>query len=563
MESKYPQIWPDIESWPIYKMHQSRSAFVDELIEFALSQFEAHNTKKTTEIIAKTIYRERIRLEEEPWKVDPADEKLFWRKIRKEFMETSLDQPEEVADIANEKILRKIITRYAEEIVATFNKKTFLFARKFLITFFTRLLNTAASRNYRRIWNREFKLSDRLKIKGNIEEVRSLMQKGTVMMVPTHFSNLDSILVGFCLDIIGLPAFIYGAGLNLFNSGAVAFFMNRLGAYRVDRRKKNTVYLETLKSMSNLALQKGVNSLFFPGGTRSRSGALESSLKMGLLGTAVDAQGILYKEKKDEKVFVIPVIMSYPFVLEAKHLIEQDLQRRGREQYMVSKDASLSIWQTIRFVWKIFSQSNAITLSIGQPMDVMGNRVDSDGVSYDKFGNVIDVKDYFMLGGEVTHDSQRNNEYTKSLSKAIVERYKKDNIVLSSHLVAFAAFQVLLKKHKKIGLYGTLRLPVSDFVFDKQPFYEVVEILRTQLKEMESNGDVKLSDTISLPAEELVKHGITHLGTFHAKDPLLFAKKTGEIVSQDFKTLYYYHNRLTGYDLEAFVPENIEVVVEL
>lgn len=101
-------------------------------------------------------------------------------------------------------------------------------------------------------------------MKGDIDHVRSLAQKGTLIIVPTHFSNLDSILIGYVLDAVtGLPAFSYGAGLNLYNTGYTAYFMNRLGAYRVDRRKKNKIYLETLKSMSSLSIQRGTNSIFF------------------------------------------------------------------------------------------------------------------------------------------------------------------------------------------------------------------------------------------------------------------------------------------------------------
>jgi glycerol-3-phosphate O-acyltransferase len=35
-------------------------------------------------------------------------------------------------------------------------------------------------------------------------------------MVPTHQSNLDSLLVGYVIYMMSLPPFAYGAGLNLF-----------------------------------------------------------------------------------------------------------------------------------------------------------------------------------------------------------------------------------------------------------------------------------------------------------------------------------------------------------
>ena len=50
----------------------------------------------------------------------------------------------------------------------------------------------------------------------------------------------DSILIGYALDaFVIIPSFSYGAGLNLYNTGYTAYFMNRLGA-RVDRRKRRT-----------------------------------------------------------------------------------------------------------------------------------------------------------------------------------------------------------------------------------------------------------------------------------------------------------------------------------
>ncbi|MCB0653270.1 MAG: 1-acyl-sn-glycerol-3-phosphate acyltransferase [Saprospiraceae bacterium] len=548
---KYPQIWPNIEDWPIYKLHQERKAFVQEIERFTLDRMLRKKPSVVTDVIAKTIYKEQIRIKEEPWKVDPPNERVFWKKIKNKLMRESLDQPDEKAALANKEILERIIHRYAEEIVGTFRISTFKFARKFLYFFFTRLLNTAASRNYKRIWSSKHKLYDKLKVRGEVETVRQLMKKGTLIVAPTHFSNLDSILIGYALDeVVGLPSFAYGAGLNLYNSGAAAYYMNRLGAYRVDRRKKNSVYLETLKTMSNLAIQRGTNSLFFPGGTRARSGALESNLKLGLLGTIVEAQRGIYQSGKEDKVFVVPLILGYHFVLEAKHLIEQHLRQVGREQYFVSRDGSHSFRLIVKFIWQLFSKSNEIVLSLGQPMDVLGNPVDAEGNSYDNYGNKIEVKEYFMSDDEVTEDIQRESQYTKALAEKITERYKKDNIVLSSHLVAFAAFEILKYENSRLDLYGILRLPPEDYQFSRDQLREVIGQLREVLIEMKSKGEIKLSGEVEGDLENLISQGIARMGNFHTLDPLMVNKK-GQIVSKNFKILYYYHNRLSGYQLES------------
>ena len=68
-------------------------------------------------------------------------------------------------------------------------------------------------------WGRRKDLLERLHIDGYVEETRALFKKGTVVIVPTHFSNLDSIMLGYVIDqVAGLPAFIYGAGLNLYDN---------------------------------------------------------------------------------------------------------------------------------------------------------------------------------------------------------------------------------------------------------------------------------------------------------------------------------------------------------
>ena len=547
----YDPVIPDLERWPIYQLSEDRKRFVEEINEFTVNRLLKLHKKDLADLIAKTIYLERIRMKEERWKVDPPNERQFWRKISNNLVKHSLDREEEEAAASNEAMLRKIVNRYSEEIVGTFRIPTFKFARKFAALLFRRLLNTAAGRNLSRIWGDKYKLEDRLLVKGEVDKLRKLMTKGTVVVVPTHFSNLDSLIIGYTLyAIAGLPFFSFGAGLNLYNTGYTAYFMNRLGTYRIDRRKKNPIYLETLKAMSNLSIQRGTNNLFFPGGTRSRSGRLETKLKLGMLGTVVDAQRALYQRGEEEKIFVVPLVLSYHFVLEAKFLIEQHLKREGKERYLKTRDQSYSRRKLFKFVWQLFSESNEIIVSVGQPMDVMGNPVDEDGISHDKFGKPIDVKDYFVTDGVVKEDWQRESEYTRMLGTKIVDRYFKDNIVLSSHLVAFAAFELLKKENAKLDLFGILRLPVEDYAFKMETLLDLVEQIQSNLIEMAAAGQVKLSDAISLEPEALIKDGLRHLGTYHVRKPLRYIKKRDEIISESFQLLYFYHGRLEHYGLE-------------
>src|SRR5690606_34174424 len=102
-------------------------------------------------------------------------------------------------------------------------------------------------------------------------------------------SNLDSIVLGRALQVSRLSPVVYGAGKNLFTNPIISFFMHNLGAYRVDRRIHARLYKDVLKTYSQVMIERGYHSLFFPGGTRSRSNLIETHLKLGLAGSAVNA----------------------------------------------------------------------------------------------------------------------------------------------------------------------------------------------------------------------------------------------------------------------------------
>lgn len=549
----YPRIIENIEDWPIYQLSQDRAEFIRAIDEFTFERIRNRHKNDLSDLIVKTIYQERIRIKEDPWKVDPPNDKAFWNKISKKLIKKTLDRNDPAAQEAAEEILQKIIHRYSEEIVGTFKVSTFKFAQRFLTVLFNRLFNAAVDKSISSLWRGRRQLYERLNIVGDVDTVRALFQHGTVVVVPTHSSNLDSILVGYAMDqIMGLPSFSYGAGLNLYNFGPAAYYMNRLGAYRVDRRKKNTVYLETLKTMSNLSIQRGVNSLFFPGGTRSRSGEIESDIKRGLLGTTVEAQRALCQQGSPKKVFIIPMIIGYHNVLEGPFLIEQHLRNTGKEHYIRLKDEGKSIRSWLRFIWRFLSTTNDITLSLGTPMDVLGNFVDPEGHSYDRFGNKLDISSYFTLNGVINEDRQREEEYTKLLADRIAERYRVDHVVLSSHLIAFAVFQMLVHENPKLDLFGILRLPTDDYVFPFAAVEDVIEQMQQKLFELEEAGKLKLAPEIRLHPDEAIRDGMKRLGVLHREKPLIF-NKNDEIVSANFRLLYYYHNRLTGYGLEKAV----------
>lgn len=558
---RYHPIAPEVDTWKIYKLHADRDNFVKAL-ETATTEriLEAHG-KDLNGLLSRTLFSEQRRTKEEPWKVDPPKERRYWKRLAKMLVNRSLDEDEPTtAEIATRNILGRVVHRYADEIVGHFKIPTFKFARRFLTFFFGRLLNAANGRSFRSLFSKKILLQEKLLVRGYVDHVRELSTHGTVVLVPTHFSNLDSILIGYAMDqVAGLPAVSFGAGLNLYNTGYTAYFMNRLGAYRVDRRKRNPIYMTALKTFSKLIIERGVPSLFFPGGTRSRSGALETKLKLGLLGTAVEAQRSRYQDGRDDKVFIVPVILSYPFVLEAQFLIEQHLRKEGQDRYIKAKDSFHSLRSILKFVWGVFSKGNRITISLGRPLDVLGNRVEPDGRSYTKSGRHVSTREYFCdQNGEINKDYQRESEYTRMLGDKIVERYHADGIVLSSQLVSYAAFGMLERSFPGNDLYALLRLPSEDFAFREAALLEVVSQLRDMLLKMAKEDRVKLSPSLYESPETIVRRGIKTMGNFHINKPLHY-DRNGLLVCDSFSMLFYYHNRLSTYRLKNRIawPEDL------
>ncbi len=553
-KKRYKPVLPRTRNWPIVQLSKNRKSFLQTVTKESLrSLLSITKGRSLKEELESTVYRERLRLKQNPWRVDPLDEKDFWNNIQKRLIELS-HESDESRKAAEEALLKEIIQRYSNEISGNFNNTHYRFARTIITFGFARLLNATRVKGIKSLWSKQLDLDDKIHVVGEVEQLRRLARMGTIVMVPTHFSNLDSILIGWVIQFLGLPPFIYGAGLNLFNIKIFAYFMNSLGAYKVDRRKKNLVYLETLKTYSQEALKYGCHSLFFPGGTRSRSGAIEDQLKLGLLSTTIAAQREHFEEneEKAKKIFIVPVVLNYHFVLEAPSLIHDYLERKGQERYYVENDEYSTSYKIIKFLLKFFTKGSDISVSIGRAMDVFGNYVDNHGNSLDRQGNPMDIKDYFTTNGVVTFDYQREQEYTRILAKKIVEEYHKYNRVFSSHLVAFVAFELIRKRNPTLDLYNLLRLPEEDVETDYQEFRTTFEKLRNEIFKLKDEGRINYAEHLAGPVDEVIAHGIANCGMYHAMRPVLKNKK-GNVTTQDMNRLLYYRNRMDGYDFEKFI----------
>jgi len=204
------------------------------------------------------------------------------------------------------------------------------------------------------------------------------------------------------------------------------------------------------------------------------------------------------------------------------------------------------------YIFELIKGRSEVVLSFGQPLDVMGNLVDKDGQSRDQKGDLINLRDYFMIQGVFTPDFQRESVYTKRLASSIAASYRKHACVLSSQFMAFICYRYLLHKNEAKEIFDLLSYNPAELEFDTNEVLQMVKSLQQYLLELASRGEIFLDEEISLAPAKLMQTGIQKLGTFHLKRPLKIYSDH-KIVCKDLKLLYYYSNRLNGFGWEEYL----------
>lgn len=440
---------------------------------------------------------------------------------------------------------------YASEIGGHFDPRMFAVASWLAPGFLSLLLSaTTLPRLVLEGLKRE-DLDTRLVIGGAVEQIARLARVGTLVCTPTHASHMDSLVVGYALQRIGLPRFIYGAGKNLFANPLLGFFLQHLGTYKVDRLKDEQLYKRTLKNYCVATLTRRLGNIFFPGGTRSRSGAIEQELKLGLLGSGLEAYILNLQADRDHPhMFIVPTTISYQVVLEAETLIDDYLRDEGQSRYIIDDDEVSRPARVAQFVTALLSMDGQIHVRFGRALDPFGNEVDDDGRSCDPHGRVVDARRYvFDADGHPGHDPARDRQYTRELGAAIVDRLHRNNTVLPTHLTCLAVMQAFAEQSGERDLYRVLRSRHVREGLDAAALAERVERLLGMLRQRRQAGQLQLAAGLGVDAASIVASAARALGRYHAPAPL---ERRGDRIHVGNPALvYYYRNRLAGYGLDA------------
>lgn len=445
--------------------------------------------------------------------------------------------------------MEALVGEYCADVVGNFNERVYRFAKGVLPAVLAGVLTP------QRLTEGISGMGDlpgKVVIDGPAEQLRACADRGTLVFVPTHSSNMDSVVFGWALDRIGLPPVTYGAGKNLFSNRFISYFMHNLGAYRVDRRLRHALYKDVLKEYSAVLLERGYHSLFFPGGTRSRSGGVERKLKLGLLGTALSAyqQGIRAGAPQ-RRIYVVPATINYAITLEAETLIDDYLAEEGKARYIIEDDEFSSLGRLYDFTRRILALDESVCIRFGSPLDPFGNAVGEGGESLDARGRELDPSRYVTdRDGIVLDDGQRDAEYTRGLAEEIVRAYRGLTVLMPTHLLARALFDRVTEKQRTRDVYRLLRLHTELEVPIETVRADIARLRDTLARRPELGGI--LPRYAAMQPGDLVNEALWAFGAYHSRP---VAEREGErVVVRHLRLLTYYQNRtahIGAADLDA------------
>jgi glycerol-3-phosphate O-acyltransferase len=525
-------------SAPIFGFNAARSSIVEDVVDRV-----TNHTKDPLLTLNDAAYHETRRLQSHG-----GTELAEWRQLAGHLGR--------MTDGELRESLKKYVERYAWDVAGNFDPRVYKFASKAMAPLLGALMSPRATiRNLHHSFDLTA-LDGRILVHGPREHIRKLAELGTVVFTPTHLSNLDSVVFGFALERAGLPPATYGAGKNLFTNPVLSYFMHNLGAYRVDRRLKHALYKDVLKTYSAALIEKGYHSLFFPGGTRSRSGGVERRLKLGLAGTGLDAFVRTTVRGRTQKVFFVPVTINYLLTLEAETLIDDFLQDEGKARYIIEDDESTRVSRVAAFMQKLLGLDGGCVIRYSRPLDCFGNFVDDEGMSHDLRGREVDAASYIIgRDGKPVADGVRDAEYTRELGERIVDAFKRDTVVMSTHVVAACAFERLRRAVGTADLFAVLRHR-DDVTVQRSELAEDVDVMLSRVTVLEDAGEIATSPALKgKRGDEIVEDALRAFAGYHTQEVL--APRGAELVLRDTRLLFYYQNRLAAHGLayDAIAPK--------
>jgi glycerol-3-phosphate O-acyltransferase len=135
--------------------------------------------------IFDTIYEERRRLDDEPVNKLTKRQAAFYDRVYRKAARSKSSQ---------KRLLRQMTDQFAKEVLGDFDPLVYSVTSKVMPPALGLLLNSLSPLRLFESFQDQKTLTDQLVISGDVEGLKRATKLGTVVLVPTHISNLDSFL---------------------------------------------------------------------------------------------------------------------------------------------------------------------------------------------------------------------------------------------------------------------------------------------------------------------------------------------------------------------------------
>ena len=184
----------------------------------------------------------------------------------------------------------------------------------------------------------------------------ALGQRHPLVFLPSHKSNLDSLVLKYALYENGLPPNHTAGGINM-NFFPMGALMRRTGIFFIRRTfKDDEIYKFVLHQYIDYLIEKRFPLEWYIEGGRSRSGKLLPP-RFGLLAYVVDA----YRRGKSDDVLLIPVSIAYDQI--------QDVASYAAEERGGPKQPESFGW-FLRFARALRRRYGEIHIRFGEPVSL-------------------------------------------------------------------------------------------------------------------------------------------------------------------------------------------------
>jgi glycerol-3-phosphate O-acyltransferase len=402
--------------------------------------------------------------------------RICFDTLRDKDLQNYMEQIEKQTGIPKIKVEKKA-KNYYQEIAARFDIDIIRIADKFLSFIWKRIYENL-------IWQ-----------SSDINKIRSASQKGPLIIIPSHKSHMDYMVMSQILYWEGLmlPHIAAGANLSFFPLGTI---FRKGGAFFIRRTfKGDPLYPQVIRAYIKRLIKERFTQEFFIEGGRSRTGKTLTP-KLGLLSIMVDCltDGKLY-----EAIF-LPANISYEKLAEAG---SYQLELTGGEK-------------TIESARNLLGSAGVLKKKLGCVY-----------VTFDEPISFLDfLKDRGVINSDIGEDNKK--EIVKALAHRIIFGMNRCSMITPTSLIATA-------------LLGSNRRTLSHF----QLLWHIKKIIRyIQI----NNKDARFSDEFKENYKKPIKRALQLL----LNDKLLIAEKAGDstyyrIPKASALALDYYKNNIIHY----------------